>query len=162
VINAAGSWLDTNAQPSGVLQKVQIFPTRTNVQILANVANTTNTALTFSTPTWTMGPPGPAGVIQADGTWTTPNWSYYEDLLAVQATSQADPSQFARSRTLLVNLDADTDNEIDAIDLGSVAMSWYKNSAYFATPNPSARIAGGGDWDVAFFTQAFSNAFPAK
>jgi len=38
-------------------------------------------------------------------------------------------------------------------------MSWGKPSAYFETPNPVARIAGGGDWDVVFFTQAFANAF---
>jgi hypothetical protein len=97
-----------------------------------------------------------------DGTWTTPNWNYYEDLLSVQATSQADPSQFARSRALLVDLDADTDTDIDAIDLGATAMSWYKSGAYFDTPNPNARIAGGGDWDLVFFTQAFSNAFKVK
>jgi len=80
----------------------------------------------------------------------------------VRAASQADPSQFAWAYTLLVNLDADADTEIDAIDLGSTAMSWGKPSAYFETPNPVARIAGGGDWDVVFFTQAFANAFPVK
>ena len=160
VINGEGSWLDTNAQPSGILRRVQIFPTRTNVQVACNVENTTNKSLTFTTPKWHGY--APAGTIQTNGTWTTPNWNFYEELLSIKATSQADPSQFAWTWTLLVNLDADTDTDIDAIDLGATAMSWYKPSAYFDTPNQNARIAGGGDWDVVFFNQAFSNAFTVK
>jgi hypothetical protein len=160
VINGEGSWLDAQALPTGILKKVQIFPTRTNVQVACSVEYTTNKAVTFTTPTWHGF--APAGAIQADGTWTTPNWNYYEDLLNIQATSQADPSQFARTWTLLVNLDADSDTEIDALDLGSTAMSWGKPGAYFETPNPNARIAGGGDWDVEFFNQAFTGAFPVK
>ena len=164
VINGEGSWLDASASPTGILKKVQVFPTRTNVQIVAGVQNTTNKTLAFSTPRMASNglPPGAVGVIQADGTWTTPNWNYYEELISVQATSQADPSQFAKTHALLMNLDADTDNEIDAIDLGSTAMSWYKPGAGFNTPNPAARIAGGGDWDVVFFTEAFTNGFPVK
>ncbi|MFN7956843.1 MAG: M4 family metallopeptidase [Holophagaceae bacterium] len=160
IVNGEGSWLDANAQPEGILKRVQIFPTRTNVQVSCNVENTTNKALTFSTPKW-LGY-APAGTIKADGTWTTPNWNYYEDLLSIKATSQADPSQFAWTWTLLVELDADADTEIDAVDLGSTAMSWYKTGAYFETPNTHARLAGGGDWDVVFFTQAFANAFTVK
>jgi Zn-dependent metalloprotease len=160
VINGAGSWLDTNAQPSGVLRKVQVFPTRTNVQVACNVDNTANKAITFSAPKWNGY--AAAGAIQADGTWTTPNWNYYEDLLSIKAASQADPSQFAWTYTLLMDLDTDTDNEIDALDLGTTAMSWARPDAWFDTPSPTARLAGGGDWDVVLFTQAFSNAFPVK
>jgi Zn-dependent metalloprotease len=160
VINGEGSWLDANAQPAGILKKVQIFPTRTNVAISCSVENTSNKGLTFSTPKWHG--IAPAGAIKADGTWTTPNWNYYEDLLSIKATSQADPSQFAWTWTVLVDLDADADTEIDAIDLGATAMSWYKPSAGFETPTPNARIAGGGDWDVVFFNEAFANAFKVK
>lgn len=160
VMNPTGSWLDTNAYPSGILKKVQLFPTRTNVQIMTSVMNTTNTAVTFTTPTWQGY--APAGTIQADGTWTTPVFHYYEELLQVRATSKADPSQFAQSYTVLVDLDCNTDGDIDALDLGETAMSWYRPDAYFDTPNPVARVAGGGDWDVVFFTQAFANAFPVK
>jgi Zn-dependent metalloprotease len=160
VINGEGSWLDAHAQPAGILKRVQIFPTRTNVQVACDVANTTNKALAFSTPKWNGY--APAGAIKADGTWTTPNWNYYEDLLSIKATSQADPSQFAWTWTLLVDLDSDTDTEIDALDLGTTVMSWDKPGAYFQTPNPNARIAGGGDWDVVFFNQAFTNAFTVK
>ncbi|MCE1204055.1 MAG: M4 family metallopeptidase [Holophagaceae bacterium] len=160
IINGEGSWLDSNAVPTGILRKVQVFPTRTNVQIVANVVNTTNKALTFTTPKWEGY--APAGTIKADGTWTTPDWTYYFDLLSVKAVSQADPSQFARSEMLLMDLDCDTDGDIDAVDLGATAMSWCKEGAYFNTPNPFARVAGGGDWDVVFFTQAFANAFPVK
>lgn len=160
VMNGEGSWLDAHVEPAGLLRKVQIFPTRTNVQVVCNVENTSNKALTFSTPKW-LGY-APAGAIKADGTWTTPNWNYYEDLLSIRATSQADPSQFAWTWTVLVELDSDTDTEIDALDLGTTAMSWYKPEAYFDTPNQNARIAGGGDWDVVFFQQAFTNAFRVK
>jgi len=41
-------------------------------------------------------------------------------------------------------------------------MSWCKPDAYFDTPNQNARIAGGGDWDLVFFQQAFTNAFRVK
>jgi Zn-dependent metalloprotease len=168
VINGAGSFLDDYVQvPSThALEKVQIFPTSTRVRIACNVENTTNPALTFTVPTW-QSIQAPAGTIQADGTWTTPNWNYYagEDLLSVWAISQADPSQFASSQVLVVNLDSDLDDETDAIDLGSTAMSWYDwtdANAGFQTPLPASRIMGGGDWDLVFFTQAFQNGFPVK
>ncbi|HJW71365.1 MAG TPA: M4 family metallopeptidase [Geothrix sp.] len=160
VINGAGSFLDANAVPTGILKKVQIFPTSTPVKISVNVENSANTAVDFTTPSWHGY--APAGTIQPDGTWTTPNWPYYEDLLNVKASSQADASQFAMNRVLLVDLDCDLDNEIDALDLGTTAMSWSKPGSGFQTPHESARIAGGWDWDLVFFTQAFTNGFPVK
>ena len=161
VIHPAGSFIDTNASPSGVLAKVQLFPLKAHVRVQANVANTTNTKLTWSVPTWTTLDylPTPAGTINPDGTWTTPSFIFYYELLNIKATSQADPNQFAKAQVLLIPADADTDNETDALDMGAAAMSWGLPS----TPNPAAWVAGtGDDWSIAFLAEALANAFPAK
>ncbi len=161
VVNGAGSFLDTYAVPSGILSKVQIFPTRADVRVHATVENATDAGLTF-----TLGAPEgvmEAGVVNADGTWKTPSFPFYADLLGITARSKQDPRQFARGRMLLMELDADTDGEVDAIDLGTVAMTWGLRSP---PPQPAAMVAGGGgatyvdDWDLVFFGQAFANAWP--
>jgi hypothetical protein len=161
VVHPAGSFIDTNADPSGVLAKVQLFPVKTNVRVQANVANTTNIKLTWSTPYWPTleGIPAYAGFINPDGTWTTPSLNFYYDLLNIKVTSQADPNQFAKAQVLLVPADADTDNETDALDMGAAAMSWGLPN----TPNPSAWVAGSGDdWSIVFLREALTNAFPVK
>ncbi|HTL97551.1 MAG TPA: hypothetical protein VL181_01985, partial [Holophagaceae bacterium] len=81
-------------------------------------------------------------------------------LVTINARSEADPAQFAVGRMLLVELDADTDNETDAIDLGSVAMVWGLPQA----PHVAEELAGTSvsDWDLVFFDQAFQNAHPAQ
>ncbi len=157
VMFGEGSFIDDHAVPSGILGRVQLFPTRTTVRIVVDVANTTNKAVTFTPPAWHDYMP--AGTMAADGSWTTPNFHFYMELLNVQANSQADPHQYAKTSVLLCDLDSDRDNDIDALDLGSTAMSWGP----FVTPQPSARTAGSGDdWDLAFFTSAFQNGFPTK
>jgi Zn-dependent metalloprotease len=158
VVHPEGSFIDTNAYPSGILAKVQLFPVKTTVRVRANVTNTTNTKLTWSVPYWPSfeGVPAEAGRINADGSWTTPPFNFYYELLNIKATSQADPNQFAKSQVLLVPADADTDNETDAIDMGEAAMSWGLPN----TPNPSAWVAGSGDdWSIAFLAEALTNAF---
>jgi len=161
VVHPEGSFLDQNAVPSGIFAKVQIFPVKTKVTVRANVANTTNTKLTWSAPTWTTleGISASAGNINPDGSWTTPSFNYYYDLLNIKVTSQADPNQFAKSQVLLVPADADTDNETDALDMGAAAMAWGLPN----TPNPAAWVAGSGDdWDIAFLSEALANAFPVR
>ncbi len=105
--------------------------------------------------------PPQLGTIKADGPWTRPDSSFYEDLIRIQATSQADPAQFARGSMVLVDLDADTDREQDALDLGVVAMNW----GVLDSPQPAAKMTGYGpvdDWSLVFFDEAFSNAFPVQ
>jgi len=158
VVHPEGSFIDTNAYPSGILAKVQLYPVKTNVRVQANVANTSNTKLTWSTPYWSTfeGVPAYAGHINPDGSWTTPAFNFYYELLNIKATSQADPNQFAKSQVLLVPADADTDNETDALDMGAAAMGW----GLPATPNPSAWVAGSGDdWSIVFLAEALTNAF---
>jgi len=161
MVHPAGSFIDINAYPSGVLAKVQLFPVKTNVTVQANVSNTTNTKLTWSTPYWSTmeGIPASAGHINADGSWATPDFNFYYELLNIKVTSQADPNQFAKSQVLLVPADADTDNETDALDMGATAMAWGLPN----TPNPAAWVAGSGDdWSIAFLAEALTNAFRVK
>jgi Zn-dependent metalloprotease len=162
VVNPPGSFLYANAQPEGILSKVQIFPTRAIVKLRVAVQNTFEQRVT-----WTLSSPHgnyQAGNILPDGTWQTPSWPFYADLVSINATSVADPTQFARGNALLVELDADTDLEVDAIDLGSVAMAWGIRTT---PPQPAVMVAGGGgatavdDWDLVFFTQGFMNAWAA-
>ncbi len=161
VIHPEGSFLDLNVVPSGLFAKVQLFPLKSKVAVQCNVTNTTNKKVTWSVPTWSTfeGIPSPVGFINADGTWTTPDFNYYYDLLNITVTSQADPNQFAKSRVLLVPADADTDDETDALDMGAAAMSWGLPN----TPNPSAWVAGSGDdWSIVFLREALTNAFPVN
>jgi hypothetical protein len=163
VVNPPGSFLYANAQPDGILSKVQIFPTRAEVKVRVAVQNSADQRVT-----WTLSSPHgapQAGNILPGGTWQTPGFPFYADLISMSATSVADPTQFARGHALLVELDADTDLEVDAIDLGSVAMAW---GLTVMPPQPAVMVAGGGgatsvdDWDLVFFTQGFMNAWAAQ
>jgi len=161
IVHPEGSFLGQHVEPTGLFAKVQLFPVKTNVMMHADVLNTTNTAVTWSAPYWSTleGIPAPAGFINPDGSWTTPSFNFYYNLLNVKVTSQADPNQFAKSMVLLVNADADTDNETDALDMGTTALSWGLQ----ATPNPSAWVAGSGDdWDIIFLSESLANAFPVN
>jgi hypothetical protein len=158
VMNPRGSFLDKNAYPRGILSKVQFYPTRADVMLQAVVENTDDQAAEFS-----LAAPGQgeiAGHIGADGSWTTPAFAFYSALLPITATAHADPTQFARANALLVELDADTDGESDAIDLGLVAMTWGAQA-----PSTAVQIAGLGDvsdWDLVFFNEAMRNAWPVR
>jgi Zn-dependent metalloprotease len=169
VLHPAGSLLGnggTNWQgfPSGYDGTIQFYPPATSVKPLVNVANTSNTAVT-----WSAGGVGnqnsdiiTAGNFNADGTWTTPvapNADFEPIYLTV--ASQADPNQIAKLRVIIVVIDADMDSEPDALDLGQIAMVWgLKNN-----PFPSANIwsyGAPGDWDVALFNEVLTNTWPVK
>jgi len=159
VVHGPGSFFDVNAFPHGVLEKVRLYPIQSHVQLHVNVENTNNTGID-----WDVSWPGggsPVGVIAADGTWTTPNFSFYGDLLRVKAVSKADQNQYAIGKALLVQGDADTDGEIDALDLGRIATSWGVTSA----ARPAVSVAGSfiiSDWDVVFSTESIANAWPVN
>jgi hypothetical protein len=157
VTNGPDSFLAKNAYPPGILSRVQFFPTRAHVAIRASVANTSDERIQVS-----FGKPGESqetGHVNADGSWTTPSFTY-GDLRTMSVASAADPLQYAKAQVLIVELDADTDGQADALDLGLVAMSWgVKN-----LPTPTASVIGWtpiSDWDLVFFDEAFANAWPA-
>jgi Zn-dependent metalloprotease len=76
----------------------------------------------------------------------------------VKATSVQDPKQFAVSMVIPVNADCDSDAEMDACDLGAIALDMRGGMVY-----PQANIANamfGTDEDsVQLFLAAFNNAF---
>ena len=149
-----GSYIGDRAQPEGILGRTQILPIATTVRLQATVENTTDKGITLSFDDPRFG--HQAGTIGADGSWTTPNFNFYMDLLPMVARSHADPTQYAKAGMLLANLDGDMDTEQDALDLGMTAMVWGCPNA----PQQIARTAGSGnDWDFAFFTEAFHNAW---
>jgi hypothetical protein len=158
VVHPDGSPLGgSNTSPTGILAKVQIFPTRTPVTVSCTVENATNPALSWSLGDATDGETG--GVINTDGTWTTPMWTYSTDFLVLKATSQEDPLEYAKGRVFVAELDSDMDTETDAIDLGTVAMACSLPNA----PRPAAFPAGmPGDWNLVWFDEAFRNAWPVR
>jgi hypothetical protein len=131
----------------------QFLPIGEKVFPYITVLNNPNTAVT-----WTLGGPSlfngssalKGGVINADGSWTTP---FQLGWFAITATSQADPKQFAEGRAFLVNLDTDGDNEQDAVDLGPIAFSWFLSEAL----NPAHSMFNApsvDDGDIAAFADA--------
>jgi Zn-dependent metalloprotease len=159
IVHPPGTFLYDNAVPEGILEKVQIFPTRTRVRVTATVENTNDTGVRIEAPIdsqngWAV------GTVNADGSWTTPWWPYYADLVNVIVRSDADPKQYARTRLLLMELDGNTDGEMDVFDLAATAMEWGLPSVIH---QPVATAGGGAvdDWDVVFWTEAFQNGFPA-
>jgi len=139
----------------------QYLPVGERVNPRITVLNNPNTAVT-----WTLGGPSlyngasalKGGVINADGSWTTP---YTLGWYAITATSKADPNQFAEGRAFLVNLDTDGDNEQDAVDLGPIAFSWYLTNGL----NPAHSMFNApwvDDADVAAFVDAMKATWWVK
>lgn len=161
VIHPQGAPLGgTDTAPAGILGKVQIFPTRTSVAPKAVVENSDNTEVT-----WSLGAPQDGwngGVINADGTWTTPMWTYGGEFLSIIATSKADPRMYAKARTLVVELDADNDTETDALDLGAIAMAWMLPQVVDSSVHPAGTITIKPDWNLVYFNEAMQAAWPVK
>ena len=98
------------------------------------------------------------GRLNPDGSWTTPNQMAWHSLTA---TSVADPLQFAEGRVFLIEMDADQDLEVDAVDMGSMAFSWFLSDAI--DPAHSVFQAPWVDNDdVGYFVDAMKAAWPAK
>jgi Zn-dependent metalloprotease len=145
------------------ISRVQIFPSRARVFIHCDVSNTTDRRVDITIGSPITGDSG--GVVNDDGSWTTPAFQYHGDEIPVTATSKADPRQFARGFVQLVELDSDNDGETDAMDLGNVATLWGltgripdDNACVFCGLTPGPQI---NDWDVQFFNEAFVNAWAA-
>jgi Zn-dependent metalloprotease len=154
----------------GFIDRTMIVPSNTSVPLRAEVKNASNTALTWSFDTDPLDFSYPVGTFQPDGTWLTPEHALpiaFGMPVGLIATSQQDPLRFARGYAFVVALDADQDSEVDALDMGMVAMEW--NLRVFQAPFPMAFIVGPrftsdkvADWDLAFFSEAFLNAWSAK
>ena len=143
-----------------MFQRMPIVAMNVEVQLGAQVTNAADTSVT-----WKLGgSPGAfdspgfrhvGGKLGANGAWT-PDTSFGFHSMTV--VSNADPMEFAEGVVWVVNADADADNEVDAMDLGAVALSWGLSS----WANASHAILQQG-WvdslDVQAIDEAFKNAF---
>jgi Zn-dependent metalloprotease len=142
--------------------RAPIFPIGTTVTLQANVANNSNTDVS-----WLLqGRPSfktCSGTINPDGTWTTStsDWAARDDNCWITAVSKADPLAFAVGVAFLVNIDADDDLEQDAIDLGTMALSWGLTTSLTPSSGP-LEFGYVSDFDAAVAVEAIRNAFPAR
>jgi hypothetical protein len=156
-------WIQSTKDPDGTHRYAnrQIFPKGETVVPRITVLNNSNSAVTWSLGGPSMyngGEAAKGGVINPDGSWTTPNQMAWHSLTA---TSQADPTQFAEGRVFLVNLDADTDGEQDALDMAYTSVSWYLTNSL----NPAHSVFEApwvDDADVAFFVDAMRATWSVK
>ena len=151
------------------LPRIPIVSMGTTVHLGADVQNATDTSVT-----WKLGGmPGDflnpgfqevGGLVTSDGDWTPDNlWGFH----AMTVVSNADPMEFAEGAIWVVNGDADADNEFDAIDLGSVALSWgltgYVSASQQIVGNSWSQSDSGAttvdSFDVQAIDEAFVNAF---
>jgi len=126
----------------------------------AEVLNTTDKRVTWSLGAilGSLSNPGfqsEGGKIDAAGFWTPDtNFGFH----AITVTSVADPLQYAEGTAFVINGDADSDLEFDAIDLGGVALSWGLDGV----AKWSHAILGSSyadSFDVAAIVEAFINAY---
>jgi hypothetical protein len=97
------------------------------------------------------------GVINPDGSWTTP---FALGIYSISARSNADPNQVAESHVALFELDNDGDGEQDACDMGAISFSWFLSNGL--TYNVSTMHAPWvDDEDVFFFGDAMRGAWSA-
>lgn len=160
LIQAPGTPLNPSTG-SGYFAYMPIVSVGTSVKLQALVQNTSNTAVTWSAGgmTGAINSPGflhYGGVFNADGTWTPDNDMSFH---SITATSQADPLQFTEGVAWVVNGDADADNEFDAIDLGSVALSWGLDQAIRVSHTVGVSDGWVDSMNVSVIVQAFRNAY---
>jgi hypothetical protein len=162
--NPDGSWFYTHAAEGPRWTNLQFYPTRTLAKLKVDVANTTNTAVTYSLGSYRLNGQDMGGLVSPDGTWATPSNTYYGDVIKLKATSQAAPDQFALGKAMIMELDANMDTELDVFDLGYVAMNWGLNVN--SIPKFTANVGGSydfvDDWSVVIFNEAYTNAFRLK
>jgi hypothetical protein len=141
----------------------EYFPKTASVVPRVTVLNNADTSVS-----WAVGGPSifngatqyvdVGGYITAEGRWQLPNQMSWHSFTA---TSKADPKQFAEGRCFLINTDTDMDGELDMLDMGGIAFSWYLSNAL--DPSHSAFQAPWvDDGDVSAFTDAVKNAWPIK
>lgn len=129
--------------PAGQTTPDPVFP----VQVL----NTSNQAVTWSLDA--------GGQIGSDGRYTASKRIY--GFYPVEVKSQSDALEHARGMVANVDIDVNDDTELDATDLGSIALAYGSN---FWAPTPPTRfdqkadLDGGGsvdDLDVEIYMETF-------
>ncbi len=151
--------------PGEFLSRLKIVPQGTAVTVTAAVLNNADTAITLKVGAHRAtiaspvdADPTEAGTVNGDGTWTAP---LRQGFFFITALSKARPEQFAEGLVLVVNLDADADNEQDAVDLGAAAFSWYLGQTLRPTHSPYGGYTV-DDLDVQLFQEAIQTAWNQK
>lgn len=147
------------------LTKTLVVPLGSIVPLKATVTNNTDPSVTWKIGGHRamIGAPGEAdptglGVINADNTWTAPLRSGF---MLLTAASKAKPEQYTEGLVFVQDLDADSDGDQDAVDMGATAFSWFLSQ----TLRPSHSPYGASwvdDLDVDLFQTAIKNAWVAK
>jgi Zn-dependent metalloprotease len=155
-------WIDTRV--GAWYSNRQIFARGEKVRPRVTVLNNPDTRVTWSVGGHSMFNGAgqlvqQGGRIDPDGSWQTPNSS---GQYAITATSVADPREFAEGRALLINMDNDMDQEVDAIDMGRIALSWYLPQPLNLADSVSNSPGGVDDEDVAFFVDGMKSTWPAQ
>jgi len=138
----------------------QMVSMGTTVRLQATVTGALDTSVTWQAGgrTGAFNSPGflqYGGVFDKDGNWTPDNnWGMH----SVTAIANADPRQFCEGAVWVMNGDADGDTQFDAIDLGSVALSWQM-SAPLNLSHDVMLYGNVDDFDVVGILRAFKNAF---
>jgi Zn-dependent metalloprotease len=140
--------------------RMPIVPMALSVQLSVELSGTSDTRVEYKLG----GMPGSqfnpgfrneGGTITPDGAWT-PNrsWGFH----ALSVVSKADPRQYAEGVAWVVDADADSDTEFDAMDLGAVALSWGLDLPAKESHCVVLDYAV-SSFDVAAIVEAFHNAF---
>ncbi|HJV21912.1 MAG TPA: M4 family metallopeptidase [Holophagaceae bacterium] len=138
--------------------KMIVLPTMVPVQMPApTVSNTPDTGLVWSLGGLNFWMEG--GQMSASGTFTAPNVPYGYTW-PVKATSHADPKQFAVNLVWAASMDCDSDTEVDACDLGAIALDYYPYTDIYNYPSAVIyRNYFTDDLSCALFKMGFNNAF---
>ncbi|MGA8891337.1 MAG: M4 family metallopeptidase, partial [Anaeromyxobacteraceae bacterium] len=128
----------------------------------AEVLNNPDTRIAWSVPSVANIPStqgvNAGGFFDADGLYHAPEGvTWY----AIQATSVADPRQYAIGYVNLVYLDCDEDSEMDAVDMGAIGVSWFLGYNVHRAHSIIHHLWT-DDFDVELFPEALQNAFPVE
>jgi len=119
-----------------------------------------------STVTWSLGGFGQGyptwGRVMDNRRFQANDYSY--NLSTLQAKSTEDPLRAAATFVYSTPMDVDADTEMDALDMGAIALGWGipQDSSYAQFPGANLYIKPGmipDDIDCQLFIQGFSNAF---
>ncbi len=145
--NPIGRWFN--------IDKFIVAPSFYPVPLTANVTNATDKSLV-----WKLEVPVSHSTTGAKGKILDGNFYLAPNLLGldssyITATSKQDPNQFASGFVLPVGLDVDGDMDLDACDMGALALNFGGTGAYiFASiVGPTSII------DVEIFKQGFNTVF---
>jgi Zn-dependent metalloprotease len=132
-----------------------VAPSLVPIRLTADVTHASDTSLTWKIQSANPHRDGPpAGRISGDNMFTAPLLPGMS-AWPLTAISKQDPNQFAMGLVFAGNFDCDGDTELDATDMGALALSFGGTGAYVHAYllGPTSII------DIDLFKQAFNTAF---